>query len=81
MTTTTLLAVALFSADFVSTIASVTGWALFGVLLSVGSLKLYDLLTPGDLHKQVFVDGNQAAATVYGAALIGFALIVASAIH
>lgn len=76
-----LLAVALFNADFVSTIASVIGWALFGVLLSVGSLKLYDKLTPGDLHDQVFKQGNQAAATVYAGALVGFAIIVASAIH
>ena len=76
-----LAAVSLFSSEFIYTIASVAGWALFGVVLCVVALKLFDLITPGKLHEHVFKDGNTAAAIVYGSALIASGIIIASAMH
>ncbi|HVU36446.1 MAG TPA: DUF350 domain-containing protein [Opitutaceae bacterium] len=59
----------------------VAGWTLFGCILLVLALKLFDALTPGKLQEQVFRDRNTSAAVVYGAALVGFAIIIASAMH
>jgi uncharacterized membrane protein YjfL (UPF0719 family) len=67
--------------DLLTTAAAVAGWAIFGVLLSVLALKLFDLLTPGKLEVLVFKEGNTAAAIVYGAALITCGIIIASAMH
>lgn len=78
---TSLLAASLFSGDLLGSIGSVAGWAFLGVILTVCSLKLFDLITPGNLHEQVFKDRNQAAATVYAAALLSSAIIIASALH
>ncbi len=82
MPTTAILAAAnVFSSEWFTAAASVTGWALFGIVLCVISLKLFDLITPGRLQDQVFKDANTAAAIVYGAALLASAIIIASAMH
>ena len=70
-----------FTSDWFTAAASVSGWAFFGVVLCVAALKLFDLITPGKLEVQVFKDGNTAAAIVYGAALLASAIIIASAMH
>ncbi|MCS6242992.1 MAG: DUF350 domain-containing protein [Opitutus sp.] len=67
--------------ELLTTAASVAGWAIFGVFLSVIALKIFDLITPGKLEVLVFKDGNTAAAIVYGAALITCGIIIASAMH
>ncbi len=76
-----LAAVALFDSELLFTIASVFGWAVFGIVLCVVALKVFDRLTPGKLEEHVFKDGNTAAAIVYAAALIASAIIIASAMH
>lgn len=76
-----LAALNVFTSDWFVASASVTGWALFGVVLCVVALKLFDLITPGKLQEQVFKDGNTAAAIVYGSALLASAIIIASAMH
>ncbi len=81
MITPILATVSLFSADFLYTIASIAGWALFGVVLCVLALKCFDLITPGKLEEHVFKDGNTAAAIVYAGALIASGIIIASAMH
>ena len=67
--------------ELLSTAVAVAGWAIFGVVLSVFTLKIFDLITPGKLEVHVFKDGNTAAAIVYGAALITCGIIIASAMH
>jgi putative membrane protein len=76
-----LAAINVFTSDWFAAAASVTGWTLFGVVLSVVALKFFDLITPGKLWEQVFKDRNMAAAVVYGAALVASAIIIASAMH
>jgi uncharacterized membrane protein YjfL (UPF0719 family) len=76
-----LAAASVFTSDWFTAAASVSGWAFFGIVLCVAALKLFDLITPGKLQDQVFKDGNTAAAVVYGAALLASAIIIASAMH
>ena len=62
----------------------VLGWsAIFsiaGIILALGSFKLLDLLTPGDLQKEIFENKNIAAAIFAGAFVIGICIVVASAV-
>jgi uncharacterized membrane protein YjfL (UPF0719 family) len=82
MTNPSILAsINVFSSDWFTSAASVAGWAIFGVVLCVISLKIFDLITPGKLQEHVFKDENTAAAIVYGAALVASAIIIASAMH
>jgi uncharacterized membrane protein YjfL (UPF0719 family) len=56
-------------------------WAFYAVFLSVIAMKLYDWLTPGKFEDQVFKEKNVAAAVVYAGAFVGFAIVIASAMH
>lgn len=72
---------AIGSSSFLVTALQVAGWVLFACFLLVAGLKLFDLLTPGKLHDQVFGDRNVAASVVYGSVVIALAIIIASALH
>jgi uncharacterized membrane protein YjfL (UPF0719 family) len=56
---------------------------LFGVLgfamLFVG-FRIFDLLTPTNLEKKIFDEGNVAAAVLAGGFIIGMAVIIHAAI-
>lgn len=54
--------------------------ALGFVLLFIG-YRVFDALTPTDLNKRIFEDGNVAAAILAGAFVLGLAIIVAMAIN
>jgi putative membrane protein len=60
------------------------GWsALFGVTgiaLAIAGFKLFDLLTPGDLQKEIFENRNMAAAVLASAFIIGVCIVVAAAV-
>ena len=64
-----------------TTAAAVVGWVLFGCILLVGAMKIFDLLTPGKLEQLVFAEKNVAAAVVYSGALLAIAVVIASAMH
>jgi uncharacterized membrane protein YjfL (UPF0719 family) len=64
-----------------ATVLQVALWTVIGCLFLAGAMKLIDLLTPGKLQDQVFKDENVAAAIVYGAAFVGIAIVIASAMH
>jgi putative membrane protein len=55
-------------------------FGLFGVLLAVAGYKLFDLCTPGQLHKEIVENKNVAAAIVGGAVVLGVCIIIAAAI-
>lgn len=67
-----------------STISGALGMtALFsmaGVLLAIVGYKLFDLCTPGHLHKEIIENKNTAAAIVGGAIIVGVCIIIAAAI-
>lgn len=55
-------------------------FALLGFVLLFVGYRAFDALTPTDLSKRIFDDGNVAAAVLAGAFVIGLAIVVASAI-
>ncbi len=55
-------------------------YAVVGMLLLYVGYKVFDWLTPTDMQKAIFVDGNSAVAIISGAFLLGLAVIIAAAI-
>ncbi len=55
-------------------------FALLGFVLLWVGYKVFDALTPADIAKQIFEEGNMAAAVLMGAFIIGLAIVVAAAI-
>jgi putative membrane protein len=54
-------------------------YSLAGILLAVFAYRLLDWVTPGDLNKKIFEEGNIAAAILGAALVLGIcAIIVAS---
>jgi uncharacterized membrane protein YjfL (UPF0719 family) len=56
------------------------GYAAVGTILLWLTYLLFDRLTPGDAHGKIFDEGNRAVAILFGAFLIGVAIIIAAAI-
>jgi uncharacterized membrane protein YjfL (UPF0719 family) len=56
-------------------------FAVLGFILLFLGYRVFDMLTPADLNKRIFEDGNTAAAVLAGAFVLGLALIVAMAIN
>ena len=57
--------------------------ALFGITgigLAIAGFKIFDLLTPGNLQKEIFENKNMAAAVLASAFIIGVCIIVAAAV-
>lgn len=55
-------------------------FAVLGFVLLFGGYRLFDALTPMDMAKKIFDDGNVAVAVLAGAFVIGLAIVVAAAI-
>ena len=55
-------------------------FAILGFILLFIGYRVFDWLTPTDLNKRIFEDGNVAAAILAGAFVVGLAIIVAMAI-
>ena len=54
-------------------------YSLAGILLAIFAFRLLDWVTPGDLNKKIFEEGNVAAAILGAALVLGIcAIIVAS---
>ena len=54
-------------------------FAVIGILLAVMGYKLFDKLTPGDLHREIIENRNVAAAILGGAMILGVCVIIAAA--
>ena len=55
-------------------------YALVGVVVAIAGYKLFDICTPGDLHKEILENRNVAAAIVGGAIIVGVCIVVAACI-
>ncbi|MBI2939648.1 MAG: DUF350 domain-containing protein [Chloroflexi bacterium] len=55
-------------------------FAVLGFVLLFVGYRVFDALTPTDLSKRVFEEGNMAAAVLAGAFVIGLAIVVGAAI-
>ena len=50
-----------------------------GILMAIAGYKLFDKMTPVDLHAEIFEHKNMAAAILAGSVIIGVSLILAAA--
>jgi uncharacterized membrane protein YjfL (UPF0719 family) len=55
-------------------------FSIFGLVLAVVGYKLFDKFTPGDLHREIIENKNQAAAIIGAAVILGVCIIIAAAI-
>ena len=55
-------------------------YAVAGMGLLYVGYRVFDWLTPTDMQKAIFVDGNRAVAITVGAFILGLAVIIAAAI-
>ena len=56
-------------------------FSVLGFILLFLGFKVFDWLTPADLSKKIFEDGNMAAALVMAAFILALAQVVAAAIN
>ena len=54
-------------------------FGLAGIVMAILGYKLFDKMTPGDLHAQIFEHKNVAAAILAGSVIVGVSLILAAA--
>ena len=55
-------------------------YAAIGIILSMIAYKVYDLLTPFSLNKELSEDQNLAVGILLGSIFIGIAIIIAASI-
>ena len=55
-------------------------FAVLGFVLLFVGYRVFDLLTPTDLDKRIFEEGNLAAAILAGSFIIALAIVVHAAI-
>ncbi len=51
-------------------------YAFTGIVLLFAGFKIFDALTPTDLQKKVFDEGNVAVAVVVGFFMLGIAVVI-----
>lgn len=66
--------------NFKNTLAAI-GYSGLGLLILALSFWVFDLITPGNLWKEIVEEQNTALAITTGAMILGMSWIIASAIH
>ena len=61
-------------------VIAVVVYALLGMLLIGVGLWAVDRLTPGTMWKEIIEEHNTALATVMGAVMVAFSIVIAAAI-
>ncbi|MEW5720192.1 MAG: DUF350 domain-containing protein [Chloroflexota bacterium] len=56
-------------------------YALLGMILLYGGYRTFDWLTPTDLQKKIFDEGNVAVGVLAGSFVIGLALVILGALR
>jgi uncharacterized membrane protein YjfL (UPF0719 family) len=56
-------------------------YAILGMLLLYVGYRVFDMVTPTDMQKKIFEEGNTAVAITVGAFIIGLAIVILGAIH
>ncbi len=56
-------------------------YAILGMVLLYVGYKAFDLVTPTDMQKKIFEEGNTAVAITVGAFIIGLAIVILGAIR
>jgi uncharacterized membrane protein YjfL (UPF0719 family) len=68
------------STTFLEAVGSTLVFGLVGIVLAIAGFKLFDLLTPFDLEKEICQEKNVAVGIFGGAIVLGVCYIVATAI-
>jgi len=55
-------------------------FGIAGVILAIVGYKVFDICTPGNLHKEILENKNVAAAIIGAAVILGVSIIIAAAI-
>jgi len=66
--------------DLVQGVGAAAAYGVVGILLTLLGFKLFDMITPFSLSRELSEDENVAVAIVTGAVIIGIALVAARAI-
>lgn len=56
-------------------------YSAIGIALAILTYKIIDWITPGDLSKQIAIEGNVALAILLGSLMIGVCIIIAAAMN
>jgi uncharacterized membrane protein YjfL (UPF0719 family) len=56
-------------------------YAILGMVLLYVGYKVFDWVTPTDMQKKIFEEGNTAVAITVGAFIVGLAIVILGAIH
>jgi uncharacterized membrane protein YjfL (UPF0719 family) len=78
MTTTTQI-VAYAWENLGSNLGAFAIFGLAGIAMSILGYKIFDLFTPGNLHKEIFENKNLAAGVLAGSVVIAVAVVLAAA--
>lgn len=58
-----------------------TIYALLGMVLLFVGYRVFDWMTPADMQKKIFEEGNVAVGVLAGSFIIGLAIVILSGIH
>ncbi len=56
-------------------------YAVLGMVLLWIGYRVFDMVTPTDMQKKIFEEGNTAVAITVGAFILGLAIVIGAAIH
>ena len=58
-----------------------TIYAMLGMVLLFIGYRLFDWMTPADMQKKIFEEGNVAVGILAGSFIVGLAIVILSGIH
>ena len=58
-----------------------TIFSVLGFVLLFAGYRMFDAVTPGNLSRRIFDEGNVAAAIMAGAFVIAVSIVIAASIH
>ncbi|MGM0596652.1 MAG: DUF350 domain-containing protein [Myxococcota bacterium] len=70
----------IFSRIYLADVISTLFYSLMGLAVALFGYKIYDIITPFDLRKELEVDQNTSLGIVVGAIILGLSLIIAASI-
>ena len=58
-----------------------TIYAVLGMVLLFIGYRVFDWMTPADMQKKIFEEGNVAVGILAGSFIVGLAIVILSGIH
>ena len=70
----------IFSKVYLADIFAVFVYSMIGLFIALIGYKVYDIITPFDLRKELEIDQNTSLGIVVGSIILGLCLIIAASI-